>query len=325
MIFDGRPIDAIADSDFERLVSDHVSERQHLEYKLTFDNRNDDDRLEILCDIASLANAGGGYLIFGIRDDGKGRAQRFDASMLSDPARLRQSLAALCTDHIAERIDGLTIQQRTIATHPIVVVRVPFSTRRPHMVTFLRGTHFRTRISDGKREMSIGEVRAAFMDDVSSRRLDRIEEAIAKLGSESEKQAQRRALAELEGTGVRRGLGRVEDGELLATQARTRFEGDVGTQATFWIAATPLNPRRESIDVDDAGIDRLLRDPPGSRRSGWNMEEPTFRNERIPDGLRRGEKEWEYLELLAGDYKRSGTDFRVVVSKRLNRSSRRWL
>ncbi len=81
MIFDGRPIDQITDDEVRALVSEHVVERRHLEFKLTVDHRDDNDRLEMLLDISSLANGGGGYVFVGIRDNGRGiRSSRVGAN-----------------------------------------------------------------------------------------------------------------------------------------------------------------------------------------------------------------------------------------------------
>jgi predicted HTH transcriptional regulator len=75
MIFDERLLNDISDDDISNLVQEHQQEDQHLEFKLTIDCKSHDGKFETLCDIVSIANAGGGYLIIGVRDDGKGRAQ----------------------------------------------------------------------------------------------------------------------------------------------------------------------------------------------------------------------------------------------------------
>ena len=55
MIFDGKPIDDISDDEIDQLVREHISERQHLEYKVTLNHQDNSDRLELLRDIVSLA------------------------------------------------------------------------------------------------------------------------------------------------------------------------------------------------------------------------------------------------------------------------------
>ena len=108
MIFEGRPVDEISDEEIAQLVKAHVSERQHLEFKATLGYKDDDARMELLRDVVSMANGGGGYLIFGVRDDGRGQAQSFvDQALMNRADSMIKSIRSLCHDHIAERIEGI--------------------------------------------------------------------------------------------------------------------------------------------------------------------------------------------------------------------------
>ncbi len=88
MIFDFKSIHEIKDAEIATLVTDGIRERQHLEYKARFDNRDDVQQLELLRDIASFANSGGGYLIELIPRIGKARKEtRFFPSGLGRMSR----------------------------------------------------------------------------------------------------------------------------------------------------------------------------------------------------------------------------------------------
>lgn len=78
MIFDGRHVDEISDEEFEQLVVEKICESQHLEFKTAYAWQDETTRLELLLDVSSIANGGGGYVIVGIREDGDGCAQRFE-------------------------------------------------------------------------------------------------------------------------------------------------------------------------------------------------------------------------------------------------------
>lgn len=184
MIFDGKPIDEITDEELDAIVQENIRERQHLEFKVTVNHRDDGDRLELLRDIGSLANGGGGYVIIGIRDDGQGRAVKFEPSLVGDTARIAKSIASLCQDHIRERIDELGIRERNVKGNPLVVVRVPSSLGIPHMVTFSNRTDFYCRYQDGKREMTYGEIKDAFVGDEVRKQLCSVERAISALESD---------------------------------------------------------------------------------------------------------------------------------------------
>jgi hypothetical protein len=183
MIFDGKPIDEITDEELDAIVQENIRERQHLEFKVTVNYRDDGDRLELLHDISSLANGGGGYVIIGIRDDGQGRAVKFEPSLVGDTARIAKSITSLCQDHIRERIDGLGIRERNVKGNPLVVVRVPRSFRIPHMVTFSNRTDFYCRYQNGKREMTYGEIKDAFVGDEVRKQLYIVKSAISELES----------------------------------------------------------------------------------------------------------------------------------------------
>jgi hypothetical protein len=154
MIFDHKSITNITDDEIDVLVKENYSERQHLEFKVTINYKEDNERLEVLWDIVSFANAGGGYIIVGIRDDGKGCAQKYEPDLVGDTESIKKSIMSLCHDHIVERIEGLEVVSRKVKGNPIVILRVPSSSRIPHMVKYQNRTDFYTRYHDGKREIT---------------------------------------------------------------------------------------------------------------------------------------------------------------------------
>ena len=63
-----KEFDTIGKEDIEALVANAVSEGRTIEYKEKLPGGTDDDRREFLADASSFANAGGGDLIYGIRE-----------------------------------------------------------------------------------------------------------------------------------------------------------------------------------------------------------------------------------------------------------------
>lgn len=301
MIFDGKPIDDISDEEIDILVGEHMSERQHLEFKATLNHQDDSDRLELLRDIASMTNAGGGYIIIGIHDDGNGRAQTYAANLLGDRQRIKQAITSLCLDHISDRIDGLEIRLREVKGNPLVIVRIPTSTRIPHMVTLGHRTDFYTRYEDGKREMTLSEIREAFNQDLVARHLEGIETQLRTI-----LRTQLMQHPEERGEGIQEAIAprflRIRDGKTLADETFNRFVTEVGDQPFFRIAVTSVAPEEDLIDVDSQPIRTLIDNPPGSRRAGWNMQAIYYQVERFADGIRRGDKDNEYLELLSNGH-----------------------
>jgi hypothetical protein len=294
MIFDGKALSKISNDEISQLVQEHLGERQHLEYKLTIDHKSDSDRFETLCDIASLANAGGGYLIIGIRDDGKGRAQKFESVINHE--QIKQVINSLCIDHLAERIDGLEIECRTVDGYNIIIIGIPNSIRIPHMVNYQNSTHFVTRYYDGKREMTIGAIRAAFTDNLFGRKLALIEDGIKGLLGQSNQVDRETLLKQL--TNGEISILTISDGAIVSSYSQNAFLEKCEQQPFFYISITPTVTQRNLIDVDAEQIVNILNNPPGQRDAGWNMDFFVSNVQRYAEGLYRGDPKERILKLL---------------------------
>ncbi|MFC2075677.1 helix-turn-helix domain-containing protein [candidate division KSB1 bacterium] len=298
MIFNGKSVYDIKDSEIVRLVEDHISERQYLEYKVTVKYKDPEEKRETLRDIASLANGGGGYIIIGIRDDGKGKALRFEPELVGDTGAIAKSIRNLCNEHISERILNLEIDTRIIKGAPVVLIRVPESLRVPHMVKYQNRTDFFTRYQDGKREMTIGEIKEGFNKDMVSLRLTGIETNLGRIiRNQSLERGQQIVDYKLEEDIVPQ-FTTIENVDILLANSYRRFAEGVAEMPCFRIAATPKSPCHNLLDVDTGDLRDLLRNPPGSRPNGWSMANPILPIERFAEGLRMGEIEYRYLELL---------------------------
>ncbi|GEM_PF-603830 len=158
MIFSGRLLSDISLDDIRLLVENQVPEGPYLEYKESPYSGRPQDRREVLRDIAALANSEGGYLIIGIQEDYAGRAA--ELTPVPEPHRIAQAMHQTCLDGVRDRIEGLEIRvYETGFNQGIIVVHVPSSDQRPHMVTLGSRTDFYRRYETDKRAMTIGEIR----------------------------------------------------------------------------------------------------------------------------------------------------------------------
>ena len=294
MIFDGKTLTEISDDEIRALVEEHVSERQRIEYKVTINYGNDEERIEVLKDIASIANSGGGYIIVGIRDDGDGKAQKFEPELVGNVDRIKKAISSLCQDYISERIEGMEYQIRDIDGNPILIIRVPSSYRKPHMVTINNRTIFTNRHYDGKREMTVGEIKSEFQGDYAFRKISEIETHLGtimqKLSDISQQDRE-----PIEGEVVQ--LLRIENGEELHRQAYIKFKQEIDTSPYLWLAIMPKEPSNNILVVDSQEVQDILREAPGSRRTGWNMEMSYFYPEIFAEGITIGDKNFKYLKL----------------------------
>ncbi len=162
MILGGRSLNDLTIDDFQRLVDNQIPEGPFLDYKQTMYGNRSQDRREMLRDITAFVNAEGGYLIIGIQESGAGRAAAF--APVNDPELVSQQIRQTCLDGIQDRISRLEIRSyETGFNQGIVVVRIPPSDSRPHMITLDQRTDFYRRYDTDKRAMTITEIREAIL------------------------------------------------------------------------------------------------------------------------------------------------------------------
>src|SRR5438477_3441140 len=127
-----KPLDALRDDDFQALVAAGAREGIGLEFKQAMYDRRDPGHVpEILRDVSSIANAGGGVLLIGMEEDGEGTATR--PAPIRDAETEANRLITLCNTHIEERIPGLRAVRVPSGGGDVIVVHIPTSYRKPHM------------------------------------------------------------------------------------------------------------------------------------------------------------------------------------------------
>ena len=65
-----KPIDQVVEADLRTLIENQVSERKAIDYKQALPGKSDGENKEFLADVSSFANASGGHLIYGMREEG---------------------------------------------------------------------------------------------------------------------------------------------------------------------------------------------------------------------------------------------------------------
>lgn len=176
----------------QRLIEDGVKEGYSIEYKQALPGNSDDDKKEFLADITSLANARGGYLIYGISEerDSLGHTTGIPEAILACPVpnsdtELRR-LENIARDGIEPRIVGARLKAIPTAEGKYVLVyHIPKSLYGPHVVTFKGVLRFHSRNAAGKYPLSVSEIRTAFLhahqriDQIRQFRINRISQIVA--------------------------------------------------------------------------------------------------------------------------------------------------
>jgi len=167
-----RNFDDIAKIDIDFLIENRIGEFKTLEYKKKLPGSTDSDKKEFLADISSFANASGGDLIYGIKEEidtnGKKTGQPEAVVPLegitADEAKLQ--IENLILNGIEPRIpvhvksiEGYGIDGKGF----VILVRIPQSFASPHMVKFKNTSRFYCRNSAGKYQLDYQEIKNIFL------------------------------------------------------------------------------------------------------------------------------------------------------------------
>lgn len=163
MSLSNKPLESIDESDLQALLDNQVAEGKTIEYKQALPGNSDSDKREFLYDVSSFANAAGGHLIFGIKEDA-GVPTDICGLALADVDAVILSLENSIRDGLDPRIPGLAVRAIPLHNKRVVIVfRISRSWALPHMVKFKGASKFYSRNSAGKYQLDVSELRAAFV------------------------------------------------------------------------------------------------------------------------------------------------------------------
>ena len=160
MTLDRSDFDAIDEKDLLDLIDVGVPEGPTIEYKR--DAYGPTDRKEVLKDITSFANSGGGHVVIGMEEEPAGVPKHLTGLAGVDLDKEINRLEALLRDGVEPRALGIRIRPVAVRGGAAIVVRIPKSWNPPHRVTIAGSNRFFVRNSGGAHEASVEELRALF-------------------------------------------------------------------------------------------------------------------------------------------------------------------
>ncbi len=155
--------DDLNEADLQQLLGKKVSGCKTVEYKECLPGDTIESQKEFLAEVTSFANTAGGCLIYGIKEE-NGTLVALPGLPGKDPDCEILRLEKLLRDHIQPRCQGITI--RTIemtSAAPVLLLHIPESWSKPHVVNFQGHWRFYARNSIGKYSLSITELKSAFL------------------------------------------------------------------------------------------------------------------------------------------------------------------
>ncbi len=158
-----KPIGEITVADLQSLIDDRVPESRTIDYKLALPSSTDDDKREFVADISSFANASGGHLIYGIHET-DGVPDNLAGVPGANLDKTRLALENLLRDCIKPRIQGVALCPVPMSADTCaLVIRIPQSWNKPHVVEHGKHWRFYSRNSVGKYPLDVLELRSLFL------------------------------------------------------------------------------------------------------------------------------------------------------------------
>lgn len=151
---------------FTALVAAQVSEGTYLDFKRDLPRLDGAGRHEFLADVSAFANSSGGDIIYGIDEDGEGRAAALVPQVGNADEEARRFQDVLMNG-IEPRVPGLQVLAVPVAAGFVLVIRVPQSWAGPHRVR--SNQHFFIRENGRKRQLEVPEIRGLFCGQTSRR------------------------------------------------------------------------------------------------------------------------------------------------------------
>lgn len=157
-----KQLDSITEADLQALVSNKVREVKTVEYKQALPGNSDGERREFLYDVSSFANASGGDLIYGMKED-DGVASEVSGLQVGNVDNEILRLESIIRTGIEPRIPGLSVHPVPLQSAGVaIVIRVPRSFALPHVVKYGGSFKFYSRNSAGKYQLDVAELRSLF-------------------------------------------------------------------------------------------------------------------------------------------------------------------
>jgi hypothetical protein len=157
-------------SHIESLVESEVPESLTLEYKQELPSQQSEKKREFLYDIAAMANAAGGDLVYGIAerrtadDKPTGIPERLAGVRHSNIQEEIIRLSNYIRDGVSPTLSGVVMQPVSCPGGDTLVIRIPSGWSKPHMVTMGGADKFYKRAGATKNPMSVDEIRRSFSE-----------------------------------------------------------------------------------------------------------------------------------------------------------------
>ena len=180
MFLSTRDVAQMDGSALKAFIANKIPEGLYLDYKEQLSGKSDKEaKIEFLKDLTAFANAHGGNLILGVKEPQENLVADQQIVGLEQGESIAKDLERLASTSIDPRISGLIIRDIPQGNdRSCIVVHVPPSLGRPHMVIYQNHRGFYIRHSESSFPMSTHEIRESVILSLSAE--DRARELLAR-------------------------------------------------------------------------------------------------------------------------------------------------
>ena len=268
MIFDNRRISEIASQELIGLIGNQ-EENLWIDFKQQDYHKDSTDpdkhQREICKDVTAMANAEGGYIFIGIREENKIAQDFFH---VDNAARIAQSINAICLQYIDPRIPNLEVEPYSLTWQnrdiELVIIHIQDSGMQPHSFKWKSSTNFVKRYEDVIREFPVSELIQGLLISYNPPIMSQIERQLTSILRGTQRERRNSISAQDDALDVD------EESELVHLMD-LRFREVISDQPYYRIFAAPKELNREAVDTGSENIRNILRNPPNIRRRGFGV------------------------------------------------------
>ena len=222
-----KTIENLSFRDIEWIIQNGITENQNLEFKREAWGYTDANKKEMLRDIISMANKYGGYFIIGIEEESDtGRA--IGLNNIPNAENERDRILSSLFANTQPRLRSVKIRVFTNNGINILVIGVPNSFNKPHMITFENMNQFWVRHDRQKMLMTIDEIQESVINTINI----------------------------------------TKNADLFFTKRKQAIIDEAGGVPIIVIGALPVAAQKEIIDITDIQLRELLKNSPLIRNDG---------------------------------------------------------
>jgi len=161
---------ALTEDSLRKFLSLSIPEGLYLDYKEALSGTSEKEaKREFLKDVTAFANAAGGHLFLGAKEPSEGLSVESQLVGLENGDAVAQDLERLASSSIDPRVPGLRIVRIPLTNgRSCVVIHIPPSLSRPHMINYAGHRSFYVRHSESSFPMTTHEVREAVLTSSSA-------------------------------------------------------------------------------------------------------------------------------------------------------------